>query len=160
MLLEERAFIDAVRISVKQLFSTMIPLRILPDVNPELPPPEVLGTIDIHGQLNGSLSLQLSYPLAIELAARLLQEPLMTVNEEVLEAVAEVTNMIAGGIKTALTQQRQDLFSIGLPQVFDLAGVQPPAHVLPPPWLHFAVPIATEQGAFSVHALLYRRPTP
>ncbi|PIQ25153.1 hypothetical protein COW36_22865 [bacterium (Candidatus Blackallbacteria) CG17_big_fil_post_rev_8_21_14_2_50_48_46] len=157
----EKHFIRAVNSAVSNLLSTMIPMDFkLSEESAQNPANtqgfsrELVGTIDIRGGLSGSISVMLSYPLAISMASLLLEEELDEVNEDVYEAVAEITNMIAGGVKTSLSQHGSS-FVIGLPQVFDLGGDKisafPEAGKGQFP---INVPVETLQGAFCVASLL------
>jgi chemotaxis protein CheX len=160
MALQER-FVDAVCISVASLFNTMVPLDFdTSNASKQVSktalgyPQELVGTIDIRGGISGSISILLSYPLAISMASLMLEEEIGEVNEDVYEAVAEIINIIAGGIKTALSQSGQ-AFLLGLPQVFDLGPQSSKTFPIPgKDQLPIAIPIQTGQGAFCVASLL------
>jgi len=112
----------------------------------------LLGTINVNGKLNGSISVSMPVPLALDMTAVMLEEELDEVTDDVYETVAEMTNIIAGGIKTYLCQQ-EEVFSLGLPQVLELAQFEARSdgHRL-------AVPIRTEKGSFVVLTALYESP--
>lgn len=157
----QESFIQAVCTSVSSLFSTMVPMDVdLSHASSQASesvlgfPQELVGTIDIRGGINGSISILLSYPLAISMASLMLEEELNEVNEDVYEAVAEITNIIAGGIKTSLSQNGQ-AFLLGLPQVFDLGPESSQTYPQAgKDQTTLAIPIQTGQGAFCVASLL------
>lgn len=62
----------------------------------------VFCLIGFTGDYVGSGSLHCSGPCALRLASTLLMTEYSRVDEEVLDAVAEITNMIVGNVKTAL----------------------------------------------------------
>ena len=62
----------------------------------------VVSLIGLVGAWVGSGSLSCSAQFACNIAAHLLDTPYDAMNEEVLDAVAEVTNMVIGNVKTAL----------------------------------------------------------
>lgn len=113
---------------------------------------QLLGTINVNGRMNGSISVSMPVPLALDMTAVMLEEELDEVTDDVYETVAEMTNIIAGGIKTYLCQQ-EEVFSLGLPQVLELAQFEARSdgHRL-------AVPIRTEKGSFVVLTALYESP--
>jgi len=62
----------------------------------------LLATIGIAGPVSGSGSICLSKSFGCKIASRFLMSEYADVNDEVLDAIAELTNMIIGGVKTAL----------------------------------------------------------
>jgi chemotaxis protein CheX len=62
----------------------------------------VVSFIGIAGSWAGTGSLTCSAALACRICAAMLMTEAPSVNEEVLDAVAEITNMIIGGVKTDL----------------------------------------------------------
>lgn len=139
-------FTQAVQQSVSDILNTMIPMAQSTFQN-ETIPQELVGTINISGEWSGSISIGLPYQLAIEMASILIEEPIQEVNEDVYEAVAEITNMVAGGIKSNLSKT-YDVFKLGLPQVLDLGPKVIPSHAIP----FVQVPIATEKGSLLVQS--------
>jgi chemotaxis protein CheX len=65
----------------------------------------VVSFIGMAGEWAGTGSLAMSAPLACRLSSALLMTELSNVDEEVLDAVAEITNMILGNVKSALEDQ-------------------------------------------------------
>lgn len=152
----EACFVQSLHSAVSNLFNTMIPLdfKAPTDWAPleavKEFDRELMGTIDIHGDMCGAISMVLSYSLAIHMTSLFLRETLNEVNEEVYETVAEMLNIIAGGIKTFLAQQGKT-FSLGLPQVFDLGSHMD--YIFPQAvqgQRSLLVPIHTAQGSFCI----------
>ncbi|HEY9841076.1 MAG: chemotaxis protein CheX [Candidatus Sericytochromatia bacterium] len=109
----------------------------------------LLGTINVNGRMNGSISVSMPAPMAMDMASLMLEEELEEITDDVYETVAEMTNIIAGGIKTFLCQQ-EEIFQLGLPQVLELArfDASGDSHRL-------AIPIQTDKGCFVVLSSLY-----
>lgn len=111
----------------------------------------LMGNIKVTGKLIGSLSISIPYNLALDMTARLLDEPIESVEDDVYETVAEVINIIAGGVKSALSAE-SEIFHLGLPQVLELE--QAPLQFFNNPHrLH--VPIRTESGEFVLFSTLH-----
>jgi chemotaxis protein CheX len=63
---------------------------------------EVISFIGIAGSWEGAGSLSCSAALACRVCANMLMTEATAINEEVLDAMAELTNMIVGNVKTEL----------------------------------------------------------
>lgn len=74
----------------------------------------MVGLAGIH---SGNLALNLSETAALHLASGLLGAPVLEMNEECVDAVMELGNMVAGGIKTALVSTPYAVQSISLPSL-------------------------------------------
>jgi chemotaxis protein CheX len=114
--LDHGTIVELVRESTRALFGTMmdtIPEE-LPDYRKSViqdSDASVLCLIGFTGEAVGSGSLHCSGGCACRLASALLMGEYDEVNAEVLDAVAEVTNMIVGNFKTAIEDR---LGSIGI----------------------------------------------
>jgi chemotaxis protein CheX len=99
--------VDAINRSSLEVFSTMLGVELAmgtatfedakPDINCE-----VISLIGLAGSWAGSGSLSCSAAFACRVCANMLLTEATAVNEEVLDAMAELTNMIVGNVKTAL----------------------------------------------------------
>lgn len=103
----ENVLVEAITQSAVQVFSTMLEAEIVPGpTSIELTPPEandgVLSFIGLAGSWAGAGSISCSPSLACRVCDRMLMTETTSVNDEVLDAVAELTNMIIGGVKTDL----------------------------------------------------------
>jgi len=99
--------VDSVNQSVLQVFSTMLGVELAPgtatfeDAKPDIDC-EVFSLIGLAGSWAGAGSVNCSAALACRVCANMLMTEATAVNEEVLDAVAELTNMIVGNVKTEL----------------------------------------------------------
>lgn len=98
---------EAIRLATDEVFATMLNLTVTPgDVFVEkeeaVPSSGVVSLIGLAGSWVGSGSLACSAGFAAKIASALLMADYDSINEDVLDAVAEVTNMIIGNVKTAL----------------------------------------------------------
>ena len=109
--------VDCIRTSAAQVFSTMLGAEIgAGEARTESTPPQandgVVSFIGMAGPWTGTGSIACSATMACRVCAQLLMtEATSAVNEEVLDAVAELTNMIIGNVKTEL---ESDLGPLGL----------------------------------------------
>ena len=99
--------VDSINQSTLQVFSTMLGVELAPgtaafeDAKPDMNC-EVISLIGLAGSWAGAGSLSCSAALACRVCANMLMTEATAVNEEVLDAVAELTNMIVGNVKTEL----------------------------------------------------------
>lgn len=64
----------------------------------------VIGIIGLVGEWTGTAVISCSSPLACKIAGTLFMQEYSSVTDEVLDAVAEMTNMIIGNLKNSLEQ--------------------------------------------------------
>ena len=110
---------------------------------------EVSGVIGLSGRARGAVALSVSLPVAFKLVETMLDVRVHEINADVVDAVGELTNMIAGGAKTALSHYQ---LSLGLPTVFTgrLRTIGFPPHVSPlcilfeAPWGPMAVEVGLD----------------
>lgn len=103
----EEIIIQAITGSTRDVFSTMLGVELGPwESYTEAIAPEandgVVALVGIAGPWTGTGILSCSPRLACRVCAQMLMTESTSINEEVLDAVAELTNMIIGGTKTAL----------------------------------------------------------
>jgi chemotaxis protein CheX len=101
--------VKSVTQSAMQVFSTMLGVEIrFGEASFERGTPGahdgVVSFIGLAGSWAGTGSLSCSPALACRICAQMLMCEATAVNEEVLDAVAELTNMIVGSVKTDLEQ--------------------------------------------------------
>lgn len=106
-LLEHPKIVELVRDCTRALFDTMMDAapEELPDYRTSIvedSQESVLCLIGFSGEVVGSGSLHCSAGCACRLASALLMGDYRKVDAEVLDAVAEITNMIVGNFKTAI----------------------------------------------------------
>jgi chemotaxis protein CheX len=98
---------DSIRQSTRKVFDTMIGAHLLGGHHAAPPEPKaatdgVVSFIGISGKWKGVGSLVCSPSMACRICAGMLQTGAVVVDDDVLDAMAELTNMIIGGVKTDL----------------------------------------------------------
>lgn len=105
------------------VFRTMMNLKVVAGAvsieKAQLRKAEVIGSIGVAGFLTGSISLFMPKQLARQaVAAMLMLEPdAELADNELIDAIGELTNMVGGNIKTGLFQ-KTPLFDISVPSVY------------------------------------------
>ena len=103
------SLIRQIEASTSEAFATMLDLKVvLEDVSVKIDSTVsntgVLATVGIAGPVSGSGSLCLSESFAGRIASRFLMGEYSEVNDEVLDVIAELANIIVGGLKSALEE--------------------------------------------------------
>jgi len=101
--------IDMARRATTDVFVTMLGMEVTPlkaYVEAEPPPATagILGLIGFAGKWIGTGSIYCSSAMACRIADNLLMSTHVAVEEEVLDAIAEMANMILGNVKTELEE--------------------------------------------------------
>ena len=112
--ISNEALIMAIRTATEEVLGTMAGVKVL---SHELVPVKkqssaisgVITLIGMAGDRAGSLSLVCSSDFACRLAGGLLQTEFSSVDDNVMDAMAEVTNMIGGNIKCAIEPELGDM---------------------------------------------------
>ncbi len=110
----------------------------------ETPVFEVSGVICLSGRAVGTVVLSLSREVAIKAAGAMLMMEATELNSDVVDAVGELTNMVAGAAKAQLEELK---LSISLPNVIIGIGheVHFPSNVTP-----ICVPYTCEWGPLAI----------
>lgn len=113
--------VDSIIQSATQVFSTMLEAEVVcGDTFVEKGAPEandgVVSFIGLAGSWAGTGSLACSPAFACRVCSQMLMTESSAVNEEVLDAVAELTNMIIGGVKNDL-ERRLGPLGLSIPTV-------------------------------------------
>jgi len=111
----------AICAATQDVFATMLSLAVTPgevfvEKEEAVPSSGVVSLIGLAGPWVGSGSLACSAECASKIASALLGAPYAAIDEDVLDAVAEVTNMIIGNVKTAL-EDRLGAMGLSTPTV-------------------------------------------
>lgn len=110
---------------------------------------ELISIIGLSGRMRGAVVLQLPVSTGLNIAGRILMEEKKSVDADVYDAVAEFTNIIAGGAKAQLSRLEEDgtPISLGLPTVFhgQQSGFGSSSGAL---WLE--LPFQSDLGSFEV----------
>jgi chemotaxis protein CheX len=107
--LSREFIVAAITSATNELFSTMLDLPI--ESGDSMAKDEVeassglVALIGLAGAWAGTGSIACTGALACTLATQLLGMPVEAVNEDVLDAVGEITNMILGNVKTMLEEK-------------------------------------------------------
>ena len=134
--------------SLGTVFRTMLqcevkrgPISLKQDRQPGHP---ISGVIGLSGHAVGTVVLSMSEAVALRAASTMLMADCTEVNADVLDAVGELTNMVAGRAKSQL--EELDL-SVSLPNIITGCGheVRFPSTVTP-----ICVPFATPWGELSL----------
>ena len=107
---------------------------------------DVSGIIGITGPPNGSMSLTFSAPCIIKIVSSMLGEEFSEVNDDIKDAVGELTNMISGTARNELGNQGYTL-RISIPIVVAGPGHEI-RHQSKAPTI--AIPFNTDAGPFVV----------
>jgi len=107
---------------------------------------DVTGLIGITGQSAGTMSLTLETGAILRIVNNMLQESYTELNDDIADAVGELTNMIAGQARMHLAQQGLN-FTASTPSVVMGKGLRL-SHVSGSPIL--AIPFTTEGGSLVV----------
>ena len=107
-------FISAVSMTFETMASISVK-RLSPVLkkNPQTLHP-ISGIIGLSGSVVGTVILTMSEPVAIKAASVMLMDELHEINEDVLDAVGELTNIVAGSAKNQLEEFK---LSLSLPNV-------------------------------------------
>jgi chemotaxis protein CheX len=87
-------------------------------VKEEAPAPTngVLALIGLAGRWAGYGTFSCTAPMAIRLASQLLMQPYEAIDEEVLDAIGEITNTVLGNVKNSL-EEELGLMGLSIPTV-------------------------------------------
>lgn len=77
----------------------------------------VSGIIGIIGRVNGSILVNMSEPVALQLTSGILMTDFQRITSEVLDGIGEVANVIGGRLKSSLATSGYPLDNITLPSV-------------------------------------------
>src|SRR5271165_5411904 len=108
--------VEAVRLATEDVFATMLGLELRMEESfidkgaNGAAASGVVSLIGIAGAWAGTGSLSCSAELACSLSAALLTSEHGQLDDEVLDSIAEITNMVIGSVKTAL----EDKLGVGL----------------------------------------------
>jgi len=119
--ISQEELVHAIQSATSEVFTTMLNLDVAPgevfvEKEEAVPSSGVVSLIGLAGSWVGSGSLACSAACAAKLASALLMTPYTAIDEDVLDAVAELTNMIIGNVKTAL-ESRLGAMGLSTPTV-------------------------------------------
>jgi len=145
-----RPFLDA----VKNVISTMAMVQVTPgkpfmkkDTNAH---GDVTGVIGITGDRNGTMSVTFTRDCILTIVSNMLGETIDDVNQDVRDAVGELTNMISGQTRRGLEIAGMRL-EAGIPSVIT-GRDHSISHISREPIL--AIPFETPHGGFTLEVSL------
>jgi chemotaxis protein CheX len=107
-------FVSAAQNVFQTMLSTKLTRGALSLKEKSAPSHEVSGLIGLAGKYHGMVVLSFGRETALQLAGRMLGSEPAELDSDVVDAVGELTNMVAGSAKTQLAEHE---LSIGLPTV-------------------------------------------
>lgn len=116
---------------------------------------EVTGVIGMSSEnITGSMIVSFSGPAILNIVANMLmEEPRPKIDDEVVDAVGEITNMICGGAKAELAKIDHK-FDLATPTMVVGKGVEISNYSSSPT---VVIPFETDNGGFVVEANLHPR---
>ena len=84
----------------------------------------VTGIIGVHGKVSGFITVNMAERVALRAVQGLLQESYPELNSQVVDGVGEITNIIVGGITSALGKTPWSFSNITVPSVIVGTGYQ------------------------------------
>ncbi len=143
-------FINPILSAVLNVLSTMAGIEARPG-KPYLnknrtAPHDITGLVGIQGHAAGVISVSLSEKLVLKVVGNMLYEQFDEINEDIKDAVGELTNMISGQARRILSESGMS-FKAGTPGVVMGKG-EPLAHIPSAPVL--AVPFTCTEGELVV----------
>jgi chemotaxis protein CheX len=113
--------VQLVTTAAQDVFTTMLAMEPVPgpayiESAPNLQSNGVFSLVGLAGPWVGTGSISCTASLSCRIAGQLMMTEYSSVNDEVLDAIAEVTNMIIGNVKTAL-EERLGPMGLSIPTV-------------------------------------------
>ena len=142
--------------SAKEIFSTMVMMEIdvAGECSTETVPlvDSISGVVGLAGKYKGVLAIHLPNSVAMAITGSFLGMDVEEINEDVEDAVGELANMLAGDIKTVLSDKGKDI-SLSIPTIISGQeyNFQPTKEVE-----SFIVPFKSSSGEFKIELQLNR----
>jgi len=107
---------------------------------------DVSGVIGLTGETRGTISISFSEASILPIVSNMLGEEMKEMNEEIKDAVGEVTNMISGQARKRLDEQGRSL-KAAIPTVI-MGKDHSITHMTTYPII--AIPFSTDNGEFTI----------
>jgi len=107
---------------------------------------DVSGVIGMTGETRGTISISFSGASILPIVSNMLGEEMKEMNEEIKDAVGEVTNMISGQARKRLDEQGRSL-KAAIPTVI-MGKDHSITHMTTYPII--AIPFSTDNGEFTI----------
>jgi len=145
-----RPFLDA----VQNVISTMAMIEVTPGKpfvkKDTVARGDVTGVISMSGDRQGTISVTFTQDCALAVVSNMLGEKLTELNNDIRDAVGELTNMISGQARRGLQQDGLTL-EAGIPTVV-MGPNHSISHISKDPIM--AIPFSTPNGDFTVEVCL------
>lgn len=156
-MIEQKTYHEIVLDAAKEVFETMIFMEIEPAAQNSIDwtATTLLGTITFKGDMEGCLGISFTWPCAQTIARNMLAlDPDFPVSEqEVCDAIGEVTNMVMGSIKHRLQDSCPEI-AVSIPTV--ITGKELSSS-LGETAEKVSLPVCLNEEYTAVFTLLYRR---
>lgn len=116
---------------------------------------DVSGIIGITGDAIGSLAISFSEPCICDICSRMLGEPHIKADQDVFDAVGEITNMISGVARTHMEKEGMQVYA-AIPSIV-YGRNHTINHILNSPSI--VIPFSTDRGSFVVDVCIKRTTT-
>ena len=153
--MEKEEIVSLVTNATREVFSTMLGTEVVagePRIEQAAPGPTegVVSLVGLAGTWVGTGSISCSSDMARKLSGQFLMTEFASVNEEVLDAMSELTNMIIGNFKTG-AEEKLGPMGLSIPTVifgrnFTTRTVSKKNWIL--------VPFTSGDGSFDIHICL------
>ena len=110
---------------------------------------DITGIIGLTGYAEGSLAVSFSEPCALKIVENMIGEQYTEMNEDVADAVGELTNMISGDARSQLQKLGYD-FTAAIPTV--VRGKDHTVRHVAQGGTTLMIPFSTENGNFYIEA--------
>ena len=107
---------------------------------------DVSGVIGMTGETRGTISISFSEASILPIVSNMLGEEMKEMNEEIKDAVGEITNMISGQARKRLDEQGRSL-KAAIPTVI-MGKDHSITHMTTYPII--AIPFSTDNGEFTI----------
>ena len=148
-------YITPIIVSVQNVFATMIQLPVVSGKQcfkkEKRPTTEVISMITMSGPVSGFICLGISKRLAFLLSSKLLECQVSEANGDCIDAIGEITNMIAGNAKSEFPD---DGIIISVPKVVFGTAKEP----YPTPAPVISIPFETQGEVLLVDMSILRNP--
>ena len=148
-------YINPVLDAVQDVFKTMAGMEVLagkPALNTgKIPAYEVNGRIGLSGAVSGAICVSFSEDLSLKLASCILDEEYQKLDEDSIDALKEITNMIAGNAKSNFPE---DNVEISVPDLM----VGKNSDIYPSGLPIISIPFTTNNEAFTVDIAFRKNP--
>jgi CheY-specific phosphatase CheX len=109
-----RACVHGTNVGIRMTHAEIVPVGTSRLVNARHSVSVMVGLVGSH---SGNIALNLSEAGVLHFASGLLGTKMTEIDEDVVDAIMEIGNMVAGGIKTALAETKYAMTSISLPSL-------------------------------------------